>query len=251
MLCTWIEAGAWGGGRKPITGPFWFTPGNRKRRGICGSVGSGALGVGWEAGADASVLGEDSVGVSSLGSALETGAVPHFPRTQPPMRRPRVEDLRGTCVAVELVLELSPETTDAESDGTLPAATEASNEREVLSELFARSIEIAGAEMTGGVETRSTLGRTMRRGMCIPERQSPICACRFVGVWMSMPATDSKLSCDADLRRGVYGICIPNMSSAVAGAGSPSTGWEYMTEDEGSDSSGMVGCVAMPSHKSK
>lgn len=153
---------------------------------------------------------------------------------------------------MELVLELSAEITDPVSDGTLlPAATEASKERDVLSELFARSIVMAGAETTGGVETSSTLGRTMRCGICIPGCQSPMREYRSVGVWISIPATDNKLSCDEDFRRDGCCMCIPKISAAVAGAGSPAPEWEYSPDDDGSDSSGMAVCVAMLSQNPK
>lgn len=188
-----------------MIGPLWLTPGNRNWRGN-GGAGSGGLGVRWEGGVGVSRSDSDSVSTESLWTVFvaEIGTVPHLPRTQPPTRRPMLEGLRGPGGAIELVLELSAETTDPVSDGTLlPAATEASRERDVFSELFARSIVMVGAETTGGVETSSTLGRTMRCGICIPGCQSPMREYRSVGVCISIPATDNRLSCDVDFRRGV------------------------------------------------
>lgn len=82
------------------------------------------------------------------------------------MRRPNVEDLR-VVVVVEAVLELSADTTDAESEGTLvpgvaAAAIEASRDREDFSGPLTRSAVTVGADMTGGVEAIATLG-DMRR----------------------------------------------------------------------------------------
>ena len=93
---------------------------------------------------------------SGSGSS-ETGAMPHLPNTQPPTRRPKVEDLRSIAVAVDVVLELSAEATDAESEVTLEppvldAAMEASRESEDFSGPLPRSAVTVGADMIGGVE---------------------------------------------------------------------------------------------------
>ena len=57
--------------------------------------------------------------------------MPQRPRTQPPTRRPRVAGLRGPGVAVELVLLLSADAMEADSEVRLfPAAMEASKDRE-------------------------------------------------------------------------------------------------------------------------
>jgi hypothetical protein len=172
--------------------------------------------------------------------------MPHRPSTQPPMRRPNVDDLRDPGAAVELVLLLSAETTDADSDGRLlPAATDARREREDWPGALARSAVIIGTERTGGVETSSMLGETMRCGIRMPGCQSPMRERRSFGVWISMPATESRLSCEVDLRKG--GKCMANNSSAVVGAGPCVVGSKYDFDGDGSDSSGMDGCVARPS----
>lgn len=138
---------------------------------------------------DVDVEGDDATDVVTefVGSceslSAETGATPHRPRTQPPMRRLRVVDLRGPRVEVELVLVLSVDTIDAVSDFVgFPAAMEASNDWDVCPELTARSAVMAGAETTGGVESSSTLGDKMRRGIRMPGCQSPIRLWRLVGV---------------------------------------------------------------------
>lgn len=113
-------------------GPFWFTPGNLKWRGggflfveavIRAEVTFGV-------GVDVSAPAGDSIAGAWL-SSDETGAMPQRPRTQPPTRRPKVADLRGTGVAVELVLLLSADAMEADSEARLfPAAMEASSERD-------------------------------------------------------------------------------------------------------------------------
>lgn len=166
-------------------------------------MGTGAEGAaeGPTEGEDATdVLGE-SAGSLDSGVSSDTGVVPHRPRTQPPTRRPKFVALRGPVAAVEVVLVLSEETIDAASDLVF-AAIEASNDWDVCAELVARSVWMAGADIIGGVETNSTLGGRMRWGIFMPGCQLPIRAWRLLGVWMSMPATDtdSKLSWEEDLR---------------------------------------------------
>lgn len=150
-----------------MIGPFWFTPGNLKRSDEVRS-GAGALecwGIGVDAGAGGSGTKADSIAAirsSHSGSLMSgTAAVPQRPKTQ----RPNAEDLREPGVAVEAVLELSTETTDAESNGRLVdalAATEARRERDDAPRTLARSAVMVGADMIGGVDTSSTLG-DMRR----------------------------------------------------------------------------------------
>lgn len=158
-----------------------MTPGYLKRR----ASGSTDLGVD----VDVDVEGDDATDVVGefVGSceslSAEIAATPQRPRTQPPMRRPRVVALRGPRVEVEAVLVLSVDTIDAVSDLVgFPAAMEASNDWDVCSELAARSAVIAGAEITGGVDSSSTLGDRMRRGIRMPGCQSPIRLWRLVGV---------------------------------------------------------------------
>ena len=161
---------------------------------------------------------------SSESLSDETAAMPQRPSTQPPMRRPNVEALRGPRVAVEPVLVLSVDTTDAVSDLVwFPAAMEASNDWDLCSELVARSTVMAGAEITGGVDNSSTLGDKMRLGIRMPGCQSPIRLWRLVGVWMSIPATEteSKLSWEEDLRKDEGCTCMVKMSSSVVVSGSP------------------------------
>ena len=173
MLCGWRITGAGGGGRRPRIGPFWFTPVNLNR--ICGGVGSARLALSWAIDVES--------GASESDSSSGTGAMPHRPSTQPPIRRPIVDDLRAPGVAVELVLVLSAEMTDVDSkERLLPAATEARREREDGPGALARSAVIIGAERTGGVETSSMLGETMRCGIRMPGCQSPMRVWRLVGV---------------------------------------------------------------------
>lgn len=156
-----------------MIGPVWFTPVNRNRG------GAGLTGL-WN---PADGVDEDSDDEESglVTPSEATGAIPQRPNTQPPMRRPSAADFRG--VAVELVLVLSAEMTGDDSMRTLlPAATEANSDLDVFSELLPRSTVIIGADTTGGVDTSSTLGDTMRWGMRMPARQSPIREKRLVGV---------------------------------------------------------------------
>ena len=102
-----------------------------------------------------------------------------------------------------------------------------------------------GAERTGGVESSSMLGETMRRGMRMPGCQSPMCEWRIVGVCISMPATERRLSWDVDFRR-LYCICKSKTFSEWS-----AMDWEYSPDGEDSDSSGIEGCWLMPSHKSR
>lgn len=113
-------------------GPFWFTPGNLKWRGGGFLFVETVIGV--EAVFGVGVEASEPLGDSIAGGWLsfdETGAMPQRPRTQPPTRRPKVADLRGTGVAVELVLLLSADAMEADSEARLfPAAMEASSERD-------------------------------------------------------------------------------------------------------------------------
>jgi hypothetical protein len=99
----------------------------------------------------------------------------------------------------------------------LLAAMEASNDWGECPELAERLAMMAGAEMTGGVETNSTLGERMRWGIRMPGCQSPIRMWRAFGVWMSMPATEteSRLSWDVDLRSDEVCACMLKKSSSA------------------------------------
>lgn len=142
-----------------------------------------------------------------VGFALEeTGVVPQRPRTQPPTRLLRVEDdFRGVWFAVEVsVVALSSDTTDKASEcELLLAATDARSEREDRLEVEGRgpiSAVTLVVDMMGGVESSSVAGETIRRGArsggskldC--QCQLPSREFRSTGVWMSIPATERRLS---------------------------------------------------------
>ena len=136
---------------------------------------------------------EDETGASTGWSiwSLATGAVPQRPRTQPPTRRVRGILRVGVTVALELSLS-----TD-EASWCLAAATEA---RRVCGDWPALRGPLSAVtvlvEITGGVADSSAVDDTIRCGMRmgrVPVR-SLMREGWWLGVWMSIPATENRLS---------------------------------------------------------